>query len=393
MDIIEFDRFVKTLQPILLFLIPPLLVAGWLWMARHDSTADGQSAELAGSPQAAPVSPSPEKNQLDECRRRLLLGEVQAARELLRSLRLPQELRVPALLLAAEIEYRDSQFLEAEQALLKALELDRNNPEIHRWLAAVYYDLGVSNRTIFHLEQVIQLDPTDYRAYLMQGQIYSDYERFPDALQAYQRALDRAPQGKAKQDILIPLAEAQLRMKQDAQALDTLAKAQETPKVQILRAEALWNLGRSEQARQLLQQARAAGENSTRSRLLAGRIALESNQPEQARLLLEQLVSDDPSHLDGRYKLAMAYRALGRLEDSRRELNEVDRQKKLRTRLTELSRQAEQHPQRAEIRDEMAEICRQLGMKEMAAVWERAAQACRQAARTSSSEPIPSQIP
>jgi hypothetical protein len=51
--------------------------------------------------------------------------------------------------------------------------------------------------------------------------------------------------------------------------------------------------------------------------------------------------------------------------------------KALKLKLTELSQLAMREAENADVREEMAVICENLGMKEMAQLWQTAAAACR----------------
>ena len=69
------------------------------------------------------------------------------------------------------------------------------------------------------------------------------------------------------------------------------------------------------------------------------RALIAMNQPEKALPILERAVKAEPFDQVVRYRLAVAYRDLGRTEDSRREFAEFQKLKDLKERLTKTYRE------------------------------------------------------
>ena len=68
------------------------------------------------------------------------------------------ELRVRTLTLSGEALYRVQDFQAAVGLLVQAVNADPQHVDAQRWLAAAYYDLGLTNDAMRHLAQVAELD-------------------------------------------------------------------------------------------------------------------------------------------------------------------------------------------------------------------------------------------
>ena len=93
--------------------------------------------------------------------------------------------------------------------------------------------------------------------------------------------------------------------------------------------------------------------------------------------MLESLIASDPSEDEAEYLLALLFRQLKDESQYQVHLARSESIKALKTQLTELSQQAMHDPANAEVRDQLAALCDQLGLKPLAAVWRTAAASCR----------------
>lgn len=282
------------------------------------------------------------------------------------------------LMLTAEALHATGQLLEAEGCLRALLADSPDNANAHRRLAAIYFDLGSMNEALIHLEELSRLVPDDYRPYLMKGVIYLDYERLGEASIALSTALEKSNDqaGPIQNSIVSKLVETWFRQNEYEAALRLLNKFEHPDPT--LKAECHWNLGQTELAREAMSQ--LITPDSTlpiRGRLLAARIHLEDNKPESAIPLLQMTVREQPWNNEAEYLLAMSWQLSGDQDKHMLHLNRSDEIKKAKSQLTELSNAAIQEPFNAEIRDQLAAICGDLGMEKMKRVWQSAARACR----------------
>ncbi len=269
---------------------------------------------------------------------------------------------------------------EAERVFAFVLDQQPDFADAHRGLAAVHYDLGNLRRAIQHLEQVARLDPRDGRPHRQIGLIRKDLSHHAEAVAAYREALARDLKPAVRQEVRLELAEELVRLHDFSTALQILddpeADRPENAVALGLRGQCLWGLSQVDAARALLD--KALGRYPTDSSLLRQRaqIHLTDQQPDRAAALLEKAVAKDPQDHLSRYQLAQAYTQLNRTEDAARQQEQV---KEIRSRLellTQLSKEAMDKPWDAEVRIRLAEVCARAGRADLAAMWQRAAQAC-----------------
>lgn len=308
---------------------------------------------------------------------RLRTGDPRGALEALTFVPATGELREPAHVLKGEALYQLGRLADAEQVFLRLDKLHPDHPQACRWLAAIYYDLGAMHHAIDRLEQLARLEPDDFSPHRMLAMIHSDFERYPQAIDHYREALRRSPPESDRGAMVRGLAKALIRERRYDEALAALEHAEPGPEVLAMRAESRWNLGDRDGARRSWEEAKKLGPGDRSVLLVGARMRLDTGEPEEAAPLLEQLLGQDPHDAEARYQLAMAYRQLGRTADSRRELERKEASQELRDRLTRLNLQAMDEPRNAEIRDELARVCDELGKPELAAMWRKAAENCR----------------
>jgi len=288
------------------------------------------------------------------------------------------ELREPALLYVGECLYHSGALMQARNCLQR-LALERPDlPAVHRWLAAIHYDLGAMNEALAELELLINLEPDDFRPHRLLGQMFSDAEKFPEAIEQYRLSLERNPPAELRRQLILDLAAAQIRQRLYDDALKELDTLQPDAASSVLRAECLLNLGRNDEARAALDDAAVENAVDPRVLLLEARLALDANEAEAALSPLRTILEDAPHHYAARYQLAQALRRLGRREEAADELKKMEESRALSLHLTELNLQAVEHPDDADIRNELARTCRSLGKTDLAAMWAKAAAALRQ---------------
>lgn len=286
------------------------------------------------------------------------------------------QLRIPLLILTGEALYRVGQLPEAETCLQQAIVEAPENAHAHRWMATVYYDLGSLDRALFHLEAVSRIEPKDFRPHRMRGVIYNDFGEDDLALNAFQQAADLTILPSDQSDVLVSLASVHIARKEFQAALESLERCQDSASVLSAKAECWWNLGDPDQADKLLLQGESLGAVPATGRRLQARMLIEKQRPAEAIAVLQKVLSDDASDDESEYLLAMSYRLLSDDVRYSQHLQHSEKLKALKLELSSLSQQAMEQPDNSQVREEMAVVCDQLGLPQMAKLWRSAAAAC-----------------
>ncbi len=353
-------------------------VRGGDWAAAEAAAA---RLKRAGKPQdaqlllghiwAARARRADGREQADACRSAILhLTQVRSA-----------PIVTEAAVVAAECLVRLGELRLAEEALLAVVRQRPDDPEAHRWLAAVYTELNSPLKAAHHLTEWGRLDPSSGWALRWAGFFYKTVEKPAPAADAYRAALARPLDDAVRADAARELAELLLRLMEDHEgALAALARAPEPargrPEFQALRAEALWGLGRHAEATALLDEALRAAPDSAPLLRLRGRFYLHRDDPRAARPLLERAATFAP-HDPGILKdLADACEQSGDKPAADGHRQTFDRTTALRTRMTQLYLEAEQRPWDPAPRREAARVCQELQRPDEAHMWAKAARAC-----------------
>ncbi|MSR59481.1 MAG: tetratricopeptide repeat protein [Planctomycetaceae bacterium] len=306
-------------------------------------------------------------------------GQPQEALHTLSSGRFEGELRVPSLELICESLYRLGDLTAAEAVARQLSTEDPENVDAHRWLAAVYYDLGANNAAIAELGLVTALAPDDYRPRHMLGVIYGEFEKFADAARQLRKAFELNPPAEARDLVVRDLVQSLVRTHEFEAALE-IADAEDDGNdaaLLALAAECHWGLGREHQARSLLSRALELAPGERTALLLQARLETESGDAQTAIAPLLQQLQLDPHDYECRYRLALVYRRLNRTADYEAQLVQLENSKKLRIELSDLSERAVDQPRNPEVRDQIAVLYDRLGKPEVAEQFRRAARACR----------------
>ncbi len=287
------------------------------------------------------------------------------------------ELREPALLLSAEAFYLVGRLKDAGRLFATVAEEHPGHADAHRWLAAIAYDIGAFDDAMRELDIVILRKPLDFRPHLLKGHMHSDMERYSAAQEAYSRAVELHPPESILADLLPSLARVQVKQRDYAGALETLAKAKPTASNLALQGECDRGMGRQDEARQHVEEALQKEPRDREALGLSGRLYIDAGKPELAVAPLQQVLEQDPHDFETRYQLAQALREMGQAEAADEQMKLSEKTIELRTELAQLTDLAIQKTGDADVRDRMAEVCDALGKHELAATWRKAAANCR----------------
>jgi tetratricopeptide (TPR) repeat protein len=289
-------------------------------------------------------------------------------------------LRVQAVSLYGRCSLYLKDLKTAENAFHSLLSQDPDHLDAHRGLAAVYFDQGSLTKSIYHLLKVAELDPHDSRPYRLIGVIYKDLQMFGPAADAYREALEHGVVVTEQPVVRQELAACLIKHSKYAEGLDIIDQLQPSdevnPAVEALRAEALAALGRTEDAKAVLEDALKNSSGNADLHRLRGLLDLQQNRPQEAATRFERALVLDPNDVGSRYQLALAYRRLGKKVEAEKQEQRVHETQKDLDLLTRLNQEAGDKPWDESVRRKMAEVCERFGKLDEAAMWRRAADAC-----------------
>jgi tetratricopeptide (TPR) repeat protein len=291
-------------------------------------------------------------------------------------------LRVEAALLSGQCLLRENQPEQAVRHFQFVLHHRPESADAHRCLAEIYYTQGALMRAVEHAQQWGDLDSYDGRPWWMMGHVYKSLNNLPDAIEKYAEALHRALPADKVQEVRSELAECLVERKMWTEALQILegADASTARELQIkclaLRVQSLWGLGRSEEARALLDQGLANHPLGVDLLRVGSEVRMADRQLEGAATLLLQALEIDRHDFTSRYRLAMAYEGLGRKADAEEQRRLAEQTKSVLAEVSKLNDAAAANPWDAASRVRLAALCEELGQREMARMWREAAKAC-----------------
>ncbi len=284
-----------------------------------------------------------------------------------------ESLRPVAWLLAGEALYAQNRFREAELNFKHALELDPDLIDAHRWLAIAYYDIGLMHEAVIHLRRVAELDPADPRPHRVMAVIHMDLGSNAISVEDFQESFRRNPRQPDRADMLVELASGQLALKRFEDALQTLTDCDETAEVLSMRADALYALGHTAQAKRLAQTALEAEPKQRLSLYVLGKIALGDRRYAEAVDFFTRGTDIAPSDYDMQYMLVTALRASGQTEEAEKRLELAEQLRVLREEFDSLLSQAIEEPYNADIRYRLGILADRLNMPQLAQSWLKAA--------------------
>lgn len=283
-------------------------------------------------------------------------------------------LRREAIALSGQCLLQIGDLLEAERAFAFVLSEDPDHLGANHGLADLYYFQGALLRARDYLDRVMQLDPADGRAFWLKGHILKDLDRKTDAAPLLKDALARKLPDNLRDAAREDLGEILVEQGEFAAALEVV-KGGDGAGMQALRADALRGLGRAAEAQTLLDDALRRHPSTPPLLYRRAQLYLDAGDPGPAAVLLEKAVQNADDRRT-RHLLGQAYERLNRPDDAARERRRVEEIKNGEQELTALNREANDRPWDPAVRRRMAEVCRRIGRKDLAEMWDRAAAAC-----------------
>lgn len=311
--------------------------------------------------------------------------------------RLPHHLidgpfRRQALRLIGNALFQAGDFIQSEAALSQMIAEYPDEVEAYRLLAVMYYDQGAATRALSALSQVERLAPEDYRPFHMAGLILTDNENFPQANNQFRQALQNNPPEHVEDAIRIELAKSLIRVREYQEAIEVLEALRRSEDSAALLAECYWSLGQKDQATQFINKTLSANPDHLPSLRIKARLMEDQGQLDEAIEILKKVVQIEPFDVERRYNLVQLLGAQGLISERDQQQLAYQEYRALQDRLVELNSKANESPDSAEIRSELADVCRKLGRTALANMWQRAAELCQRRELRFSS-PGPAKIP
>jgi len=277
---------------------------------------------------------------------------------------------------AATIAFRKRQFGLADVLIGEALTRDDHRKETLRTALEIRYDLGRDEDVIAHIEELRKLVPDDPRPYLALTLVYEDRGDWDHVIDACKEFLRLQPEGADEARLI--LLEAYLTLGNADEAsreIETLkAKAPELlDQMPMLEARLLNLQGKNDEALARADRVLEADPENVDALLLRGRIQLATGRFSEAIKTLETLTEIDPSNFEAHYLLGQALSRSGETERARRELALHQKLLNAKVEIHQMERRAGRNPADVEVRRELANRYREIGLTDLADFWERAA--------------------
>jgi tetratricopeptide (TPR) repeat protein len=93
----------------------------------------------------------------------------------------------------AEYYLNNEMFLEAEPYLIKSIQIDDNQANIHNHLGVVYFHQGDLAKSEYHFKKALSIDLNMVESYFNLGMLYQSQERFKEALPYYNTVVTMEP--------------------------------------------------------------------------------------------------------------------------------------------------------------------------------------------------------
>jgi tetratricopeptide (TPR) repeat protein len=295
--------------------------------------------------------------------------------------------RAEILLAAGEALYRTGQFRQADIALSQVIASDPDNLPALRWLSAALYDLGANDRAISVLREIARLDPADYRPHHLLARIHFDFEQFSLCLTDCDAALARPLPAESRDQIALLKVRALVEQREYETVLGEVVNLPPSPESRTAAIRASWSLGRTSDLQHWLDAAHAAGDRVPEQSLCRAEVLEGDGHASEAVDILAEAVARFPNHPQLRLAFSQLLRKTGRATEADEQLEEWKTLQSLRDRLTELNLQAVQDAADPAVRFELAEVCRQLSLLELAQAWQAAAESCAAALNNDAGQP------
>lgn len=272
--------------------------------------------------------------------------------------------------------YAVRQYLQALQWFQRAAALRPEDPDIHRWIAAAAYDLGARDLAFDALRTACRLEPDHAPTWRTLALMSKEQIEWEQARDAYQTTLELdANQPEVRLEFAAVLKELGSYEEAEAQLDACKRRVPEAERLGLL-AECLYLRGDRDRLPSLLEEALASHPQHAGLLALRGMLLLAEGHPEAALANLDPALAAEPTETSWQYQRGLALQRLGRSDEARLAMEQVEERKRDLARLADLESVAARDLDDAGVRVRIAELCTRLGRIEMAESWYRSALAC-----------------
>lgn len=281
--------------------------------------------------------------------------------------------RIEAYTRRGEAFYRMHQFVNAEQMLLQALELDADNSDARRWLASTYYDLGSMSLALEHLRIIGEMNSDDGRPFRLIGRIEKDFQHHGEAIDDYREALRRSLLESEREAVTEELAECLVHQLQYSEALETLQDAKPSATVFAIQSACFAALGDPVKAISKANDALALNPDLVSAILTRASIELEIGKAENVIDLLESATAAHPGNFEILFQLVKALRLAGRDAEADARSARLAELEKLVDEFARLNALAFRDFDDANLRFQLGQLAQQMNRPDLARTWLAAA--------------------
>ncbi|HVX12528.1 MAG TPA: tetratricopeptide repeat protein [Pirellulales bacterium] len=284
-----------------------------------------------------------------------------------------REYQALALALMGQAAYEAERLSDALNFLEGSLKADPGEVEAHRWLGAIYYDIGLADQAMQELQYVARRERANAGVHHLMGLILRERGEYAAAAEAYRESLTRQPNRPEATETRIDLGGCLLKMHQYDEVLAAIADCPDSPEVLLMRADCYAGQGKINLAMETVDAVLALDAENPSALSVKAAILRAEGDVKTAIPLLAHAVALRPNDYALRYRLVSAYREAGEdrladdaavgMEDLRRRLD----------RYHALVERAGADAADAKLRYEIASLARELGMGETADNWLKAA--------------------
>lgn len=276
-----------------------------------------------------------------------------------------------SLLVLGEVLTKAGAFSEARQVLLRATSEGPQQTQAYILLAWLSYDLGALGDALDSLFRAATLDPLNPRPHRLMAYIRFNQGRSDEAAAHYRESLRRSRLQPDMEEILLELADCEVKNRNYDEALRLLDEEVERDSAQkfVLRALCHHGLAHVDRASADVKRALQKDPFNVRALSLKGTIAMEAGDHETARQALTQAIDTNPAAVEPRNKLRTLYQQTGQTALAQRETLEISRLQKASSTIDTLLQRAWKAASDPEIRYQLGVQYRDLGRQSEAARW------------------------
>jgi tetratricopeptide (TPR) repeat protein len=220
------------------------------------------------------------------------------------------------------------------------------------------------------LEQWLKFQPDNPQAYYLRGKASQQIPTFEKAAEDYRKVLELDPDRiDAREHLATCLVEIS-RFEEALGHLEYLQKLRpDDADLQVRVARCYSGMTQIKKPRQILEAVVAEHPDHGAALLLLGRIIMSSGQPDEAETWLRRAAKALPYDYQAQWQLYDCLKRQEKTAESQEQLAVAEALRKLRERVSELTRQLAVRPHDASLHFEMGKVVAKLDYKEMGARW------------------------